>query len=823
MADAGAGDAAWKRGLLAIALLGSLAASLHGLTHGGLATGLWEAPRASAVGALVLASVLAGAMAYARRRGLGAGAVLALLGLGVATAFAGLAATMAVLLAAASAFCIGSRMLGTGGIAGSGRVDAILAFASGTAVLSLAVGVLSFAPVNNPATYLLLMGVPRAIGWRHNLAALQTLAAAFRPGVPDGAGGWVALLDLATAFALSLRLLAALHPEIGTDALAMHLVIADRLADEGRFDYDVTRAIWAVMPMAADWQFALVHMLGGEPAARLVNFTADAMLVLLVRNAAAGYRGAFAGAVAAAVYSTTPLLFLETASLFVENFWALWSCAALVVAMRAVAAPGIRSASVSGFLVGTALAAKVITAFLAPFFLAAAALWCLRARARGWRMLFAFVLFALAAGVLPYANAWLRTGNPVFPFMNEVFHSSLFNATDSFNNPLFNTRAGWRTLYDATFQSGKFLEASPGAIGLAWLVLLPAALLSALLGRGSPRVAAVCAVLFVVAVFAFQSYLRYILPVLPVFAFLVGIAAAGAASRGVARHAIAGLVLACAAAGIYLTPTSNYLHRKIDLPPFAGSEAAEDYMGRQRPDRRMARVIDAMQLHRVLWLGTPYMAGADTDIRPANWQGGWKLSTDFGALGSEAQWQALLAAGQYDAVAVGLDAHACDRPFVCSFLEAHARKAFEDGAAALYVLDPAALHTEELLRNGGFDGGAAGWDGDGEFRGGADGAVVVSATKPFNQAVPVAPGGRYLLEVEGRCTPDKADYRAQVNWLDRGGAFIDTSISVFACDAAYEAHRVAVTAPANAATGVVYATGHLPDKTAEITRVSFRK
>jgi hypothetical protein len=823
MADAGAGNAAWKQASLAIALLGSLAAGAYGLTHGGVATGLWEDPRASAIGALVLASALAGAMAFARHRGLGTGAVLALAGLGVATTFAGLAASMAVLLVATSAFCTGSRMLGTDVADGSGRVDAILAFASGTAAFSLAVGLLSFAPVNNPATYLLLAAAPLAIGWRRNIAALRGLAAAFRPGVPE-VRGWVPWFDFATAFALSLRLLAALHPEIGTDALAMHLVIADRLANEGRFDYDVTRAIWAVMPMAADWQFALAHMLGGEPAARLVNFLADAILVMLVRNVTADARGAFAGAVAAAVYATTPLLFLETASLFVENFWALWSCAALVLAARAVAQPGARVASVCGFLVGTALAAKVITAFLAPFFLVAAAAWCARARPRGWRMLSAFVLAAVAAGVLPYANAWLRTGNPVFPFMNELFHSPLFNTSNSFNNALFNTHAGWRTLYDATFHSGKFLEAVPGAIGLSWLLLLPAALLSALLGRGSPRVAAVCAVLFVVLVFAFQSYLRYVLPVLPVFAFLVGIAAGEAATRGFSRNAVAVLVLACAAAGIYLTPTSNYLHRKIDLPPFAGSEAAEDYVARQRPDRRMARVIDAMQLHRVLWLGTPYIAGGDSDIRPANWQGGWKLSTTFGALGSEDQWRTLLSEGQYDAVALALDAHACDRPFVCGFLDAHARKVFEDGAAALYVLDPDALHTEELLRNGGFDGGTAGWGGEGEFRAGpGDGSVVVSAEKPFNQAVPVAPGDRYLLEVEGRCTPDGADYRAQVNWLDRDGAFIDTSISVFACGAGYESHRIAVSAPPGAATAVVYASGHLPDRTAEITRVSFRK
>lgn len=828
MADTGAGDAAWKRGLLAIVLLGSLAACVLGLAHGGVATGLWADPQASMIGAAVLGLVLAAGGWLAVSRGVGPAVAWGGLGIAVAAAFGGLGTVATVLLVAVSAFCIGNRVVAHQAsdapgspLDGGTRVQAILAISFGMAVLSLAVSVLSFFPVNHPATYLLLLALPIVAGWRRNVDALRSLALATRLRAP-GAGGWVAALDLVTAFALALRLLTALKPEIGTDALAMHLVIGERLANEGRFDYDVTRSIWAVMPMAADWQFALAHMLGGEPAARLLNFLADAMLVLLARNIASDARGMFAGAVAAAVYATTPLLFLETAALFVENFWALWSCTALVAAWQASRQPGLRIAAVAGFLVGTAVAAKVMTAFLAPFFIAAAVVWCVRAKARGWGMLVFFVAAALVAGALPYANAWIRTGNPVFPFMNELFRSPYFDATSSFNNALFNTPASWRTLYDATFHSSRFLEALPGAIGLSWLALLPAALLSALLGRWPARIAAASAVAFVVLVFAFQSYLRYILPVLPVFAFLVGIAAAGAAPRGVARHCVAFLVLAFALVGLYLTPTSNFIDRRIALPPVAGSEAVEDYLAVQRPDRRMARVIDALPLHKVLWLGTAYMAGADSDVRPANWQGGWALDSGFRALATEDAFRAWLAANQFDAVAVALDADACARPFVCKYLEAHARKVYGDGPMGLYVLDPDALHTQEMLRNGGFDRDTAGWDGAGEFRA-VDGAVVVSGEKPFTQAVAVAPGNRYLLEVEGRCTLDAADYRAQVNWLDRDGAFLDTSISVFACTADYEQHRAAVTAPPGAATAVVYASGHLPDKTAEITSVSFRK
>ena len=71
--------------------------------------------------------------------------------------------------------------------------------------------------------------------------------------------------------------------------------------------------------------------------------------------------------------------------------------------------------------------------------------------------------------------------------------------------------------------------------------------------------------------------------------------------------------------------------------------------------------------------------------------------------------------------------------------------------------------------------------------------------------------------------PRRADYRAQVNWLDAKGGFIDTSIVALACEPSYETHAEVVQAPAGAATAVVYASGHVPDKTVEITSVSFRK
>ena len=60
-------------------------------------------------------------------------------------------------------------------------------------------------------------------------------------------------------------------PEVSTDGLAMHLAIAADIANHHAFTFDFRQFIWALMPMGADYCYALAYMLGGENAARLLN------------------------------------------------------------------------------------------------------------------------------------------------------------------------------------------------------------------------------------------------------------------------------------------------------------------------------------------------------------------------------------------------------------------------------------------------------------------------------------------------------------------------------------------------------------------------
>ena len=124
-------------------------------------------------------------------------------------------------------------------------------------------------------------------------------------------------------FVLLLHWLAALAPEAGPDALAMHLMVPSSVARLHQWSFDVTSHLWAVAPMGADWCFTLAYMLDGEAAARLLNLVFLLAIVALLFAIIRKWLPAAPALLLVALFAATPLVQLVTGSLFVENFWAL--------------------------------------------------------------------------------------------------------------------------------------------------------------------------------------------------------------------------------------------------------------------------------------------------------------------------------------------------------------------------------------------------------------------------------------------------------------------------------------------------------------------
>ena len=385
-------------------------------------------------------------------------------------------------------------------------------------------------------------------------------------------------------FVLGAHLLVALKPEISSDGLSMHLALPASVADQGFWAFDHGHAIWSLMPAGADALYTGVYLLGGEAAAKLLNFAFLAILSALIVQASRRWASPSAAYLAAALFASTPLVQLVSGSLFVENVWGALILGATLALVRYAETNDARDLRVTGALTGAAIAVKLIAvAFAVPLFLLALfVLW----RTRAWGAGLAAAAAALVFAVPPYAFAYTKSGNPVFPFANAVFRSPDYDAEKSFVDPRYaDLRPSWNAAYDMTFRSAVYVEGQGGSAGFQYFVLLLPAMLLAR-RRDQAIIVTVCALGTAIVMLGAPN-LRYTYAAMP----LASVAIAWLPLRA---------VVACGflAFNLWFFPASGYyspdfaLFRKAEIRPFLEAKAPVrlliDRLNREAPGEPVA-------------------------------------------------------------------------------------------------------------------------------------------------------------------------------------------------------------------------------------------
>jgi len=508
-----------------------------------------------------------------------------------------------------SANALGTRLLG--------RRKGAAAFATlcGAAVYIFVMNLVARAPVNYAAVWGVALAIPIAADLRGVRERLRDWAAALR-GV-ELRRGWERVSCALLVFVLGMHWLVALKPETGADGLAMHLAIPVQVAAHHRLLWEPGRILWSVMPMGADWAYTIVYLLGGEAATHLLNL---AMLLLLLAMLYSGARRWVSRAAAmflAAVFATTPLVQLVTGSLFVENLLAAMLFGTLA-ALWCFGESGEKrwlwaAATLAGTALTTKLGAFAVVLPALPF-----AVWLAR---KHWKALGQrpAVACALAAGILiaaaapPYAIAYAKTGNPVFPFLNERFPSPVLDHSAVTTEFRFRQPLGWRTPYDLTFHTHLFYEGQDGSLGFQYLGLAALAIVAALALRTKNRLAAagtsVCALVAAAIVLANEPNARYLYPAMALlfvpFAALLGWARERAPWLAGTLVAFA---MACAALNIWFMPCSGWYQRDFY------SQEVFARGGRERFLRDEAPVRDVALHYRALPSHPPILLAADIDL-----------------------------------------------------------------------------------------------------------------------------------------------------------------------------------------------------------------
>jgi glycosyltransferase involved in cell wall biosynthesis len=444
-------------------------------------------------------------------------------------------------------------------------------------------------PVNYPAFWAVLLAVPvvwdlrgvwrRLAYWGKRIGSIELR----RPGERAA----FALL----VFVLLMHWLVVLKPEASADGLAMHLAIPANIAANHAMTFEPSRFLWAVMPMGADWSYSIVYLLGGEYAARLLNFAMLLVVEALLYCAVRRWVAPSTSFLILALFAATPMVQLVTGELFVENLMAAMVMGMMTAIWRFGEDGDRKFLYLAAVLAGTAIATKVgglaFVALVIPFA-------AVEVR-RNWKRLggkpaatCALAVLLLLLTALPtYAIAYAKTRNPVFPFMNQKFPSPLLDpkadiAFDQYRRPL-----SWRLPFDLTFHTSQTWEGQDGSFGFQYLLLAPLAVVALLVVRRRPAVSgAVVALGAAIVIMRSEPNARYIYAALPLlsvpFAALLGWL--NGRQRWLARVLIC-YVVACTALNAYFLPSSSYYHKDFSMQSPFSRAGRERYMAYTAPVR----------------------------------------------------------------------------------------------------------------------------------------------------------------------------------------------------------------------------------------------
>jgi len=523
-----------------------------------------------------------------------------------------------VALGAALLFVFSATVLGR--IVFDRELAGAVAFLGGTALWILVLSCSIRIPVQYAAVYLVLLALPVAVGFPTARRLAGDWLQLFRPSWTPTLAEFLAVFLV--AFVGGVHWLVVLKPEASYDGLAMHMAAAANIAFHHAFTIDFRQFVWALMPMGADWCYGVLYVLGGEYAARLLNLALLAVIGLLMFGVARRWVTTATAALVVFLYLSTPMVQLVTGSLLVENFVAAMSLGAAVALWKFQEKGTTRLLMLAAFLLGTSVAMKLgavaVAVVILPFFIAT--MW----RQRGQfdrKVLVGAVAVMVVSASVPYVNAYVRSGDPIFPFENARFHSPYY-ANENIKDVRYREPLTWRMPFRMTFGTSHYYEAQDGSFGFQYLLFLPLTVvclssIKSYAGRSAAIIGLGGGLIIAIAL----PNARYFYPVLP---FLTLGATAAVAGFAVHRRALLrASLLAGLLAGVlntYLLPASGWLHKDFFSAPLFSKRGHREYLLSQAPVRELIGYINRVdRVAPVAFLDSSTFAGLMAPAYARNW------------------------------------------------------------------------------------------------------------------------------------------------------------------------------------------------------------
>lgn len=623
---------------------------------------------------LLLAAVVALASWPLRRYSrVSAASGFALVWLLALLAFAGVLPVMAAALLALAAMAVGDALL-PAVLPARGATATVL----GLGLIAALTGWLLPLPIHRNVVYaplLLLLVVVRRRKLRTGLAPVAEQWREAVAGAPAMAGFAVMVVGMMST--------ACWLPTLQFDDLAYHLGLPTQLQEYGVYRFAPAEQVWALAPWAGDVLQGIVQVVAhGEARGALNALWLLVTLRLLWALCMALELPVSLAWAALALFASLPLVPALAAGMQTEGpATAALLALCLLVRNSAMPTDGARlrsAAALSGLLLGLKVTNALAVALLGIG-------WLMTARGRWpWRALPSALLLGFAVGGSSYVYAAAVTGNPVFPLFNAWFHSPYLAAID-LSDGRWLAGFDWELPWRLTFDSGRYHEGHPGAVGFI-LVAFAGASVVALLHRRTRWIALVGLILFWAPLTQIQ-YLRYTFPAMPL------LVAVGMASFARWQRDAWALRLAIGLACLQLLVASNafwMLRTGVLKQRLQQADGIAQVYARYAPERLLARHLrdDSAAQIPVLMVDPmrPFCAEFAGRALCTAWYAP-ALDTAFQAAqrqGSEAAWNDLLQ--RYAIRAVALDPATAPEHLLSALQRRGARREWRAGTLALWRL-----------------------------------------------------------------------------------------------------------------------------------------
>ena len=269
-------------------------------------------------------------------------------------------------------------------------------------------------------------------------------------------------------------------------------------------------------------------MLGGEYAVRLLNYFALFCGLILLENHIKRNFGKIVSLYSVLILITTPFLLWSLGIVFIDTYSFFASCVIFVYFLSIY--KKIRVVDIYTFFIF--LACCILFKLQLVFICFPLGLLMLFYTLKQYKKRLGFIFIRIIVGLsvfllilLPVLlHNYILSGNPIFPFFNGIFKSP-YSTITNFTSPLINSLT-WRSLYDITFNGGKYIPNINFSFGIYYLIFLPFIFMIFCFGKTSKSIFTILFIFIIAILLWFKltcGEIRYFIVLLPIGSLLIAL------------------------------------------------------------------------------------------------------------------------------------------------------------------------------------------------------------------------------------------------------------------------------------------------------------